>query len=261
MEYAAAKSTLCRQCGKHFLVASECAPAKPGFDLKSGVTAAQSFLQRFEGVWQRPRITSVACFDCGATQELNSAASSTICPSCSVHMDLRDYRINTAFSRAIRTHGSIYVTAAGDLSSSSVLCRSAIIEGKLRGSLHCVEKVEFRAPAKVQGKLSAPLVIIGKKANVQFFRQLQVGSIEIRGRMAGEILAETVVTIRNTGSLDGNVVARAINVEKGGTFTGQLVIGQKSYEQAELLPDFAVSKSKAKPHRPPAHPFGLPATS
>jgi cytoskeletal protein CcmA (bactofilin family) len=260
MEYAAARSTLCRQCGKHFVVAIERAPARPSFDLSSGVAAAQSFLQRFENVWQRPRITSVACFDCGATQELNSAASSTICPSCSVHMDLRDYRVNTAFSRAIRTHGSIYVTASGDLSSSSVVCRSAIIEGKLRGSLQCVEKVEFRAPAKVQGKLSAPLVIIGKRANVQFFRQLQVRSIEIRGRMTGEILAETVVTIRNTGSLDGNVMARAINVEKGGTFSGQLVIGQRSYEQAELLPEFGSAKPKARV-RPPAHPFGLPATS
>jgi len=261
MEYAAAKSTLCRQCGKHFMVASERAPAKASFDLSSGVAFAQSFLQRFEGVWHRSRITSVACFDCGATQELNSVASSTICPSCSVHMDLRDYRINTAFSRAIRTHGSVYVTATGDLSSSSVVCRSAIIEGKLRGSLQCIEKVEFRAPAKVQGKLAAPLVIIGKKADIQFFRQLHVGSIEIRGRMTGEILAETVVTIRNTGSLDGNVVARAINVEKGGTFSGQLVIGQKSYEQAELLSDFGIAKPKPKVRPPPTDPFGLPATS
>jgi len=105
------------------------------------------------------------------------------------------------------------------------------------------------------------LVIIGKKADVQFFRQLQVGSIEIRGRMTGEILAETVVTIRNTGSLDGNVVARAINVEKGGTFSGQLVIGQKSYEQAELLSDFGIPKPKPKVRPPPADPFGLPATS
>jgi cytoskeletal protein CcmA (bactofilin family) len=178
-------------------------------------------------------------------------------------MDLRDYRINTAFSRAIRTHGSIYVTSSGDLSSSSVICRCATIEGKLRGSLQCIEKVEFRAAAKVQGKLTAPLVIIGKRADLQFFRQLQVGSIEIRGRMSGEIVAQSIVTIRSTGSLDGNVVARAINVEKGGTFAGQLVIGQKSYQQAELLPEFEPAKptTAKKVRRLPPQPFGLPATS
>jgi cytoskeletal protein CcmA (bactofilin family) len=129
--------------------------------------------------------------------------------------------------------------------------------------LQCIEKVEFRASAKVQGKLSAPEMVIGKKANVQFFRQLQVGSIEIRGKMTGEIVAETIVTIRSSGSLDGNVVARSINVEKGGTFSGQLVIGQKKWEQAELIPGIeeAPQPSSGKSRRPPPHPFGLPATS
>lgn len=264
-EYAAAKSTLCRQCGKHYVV-TPTAVAQPGISKPSleigGFAAAQSLFSKVGGMWNRPRITSVTCYDCGTVQELNSVATSTICPGCSVHMDLRDYKITTPFSRAIRTHGEVHVTSSGDLSSSSVICRSAIIDGRLRGSLQCAGKVEFRTPAKVQGKLTAPEVIVGKKADVQFFRQLQVGSIEIRGRMSGEILAETVVTIRSTGSLDGNVTARAINVEKGGTFTGQLNIGQKKWEQGELLPDVGdPSPAAGQAQDPTAPPFGLPATS
>jgi cytoskeletal protein CcmA (bactofilin family) len=262
MEYAAAKSTLCRQCGKHFVVAAERVEAKPNLEL-GGTVAAQSLLQRFQGMWNRPRIRSVACFDCGTKQELNSVASSTICPACSVHMDLRDYKITTSFSRSIRTHGEVHITSTGDLSSSSVVCRSAVIDGKLRGSLQCVEKAEFRTHGKVQGKLTAPQVLIGKKAEVQFYRQLHIGSIEIRGKMTGEIVAETVVTIRSSGSLDGNVVARAINVEKGGTFSGQLVIGQQKLQQAELIPDLESSHSLAAGSAEcrPNYPFGLPATS
>ncbi len=264
MEYAAARSTLCRQCGRHFVVVpSERVEAKSALEF-GGVVARQSLLRRIGSLLNRQRITSVACFDCGARQELNSVATSTICPSCSVHMDLRNYKINTAFSRAIRTHGEVHVTSSGDLSSSSVVCRSAIIEGKLRGSLQCIEKVEFRAPAKVQGKLTASEVLIGKKADVQFFRQLQVGSIEVRGKMSGEIVAETVVTIRGTGTLEGNVVARSINVEKGGTFSGQLVIGpKKTWEQGELISDVEATEPRAtgKLRRPPPHPFGLPAPS
>ena len=160
-------------------------------------------------------------------------------------MDLRDYKINTAFSRAIRTHGEVRVTSSGDLSSSSVICRSAIIEGKMRGGLQCIEKVEFRTSAKVQGRVSAALIVIGKKADVQFFRQLQVGSIEIRGKMTGEIVAETLVTIRRAGSLDGNVVARSINVEKGGRFSGQLVIGKEKWQQGELLAEVESTKPSA----------------
>jgi len=179
-------------------------------------------------------------------------------------MDLRDYKINTAFSRAIRTHGEVHVTSSGDLSSSSVVCRSAIIQGKLRGSLQCIEKAEFRVPAKVQGKVTASAILIGKKANVHFFRQLQVGSLEVRGKMSGDILADTTVTIRRTGRLEGNVVARSINVEKGGTFSGQLTIGSKKiWEQAELLPDMESTELRTKGalRRPPPYPFGSPATS
>ena len=268
LEYAAAKNTLCRQCGKHFLVSGESIANKPGSLEARAATAAEQLLSRVgeiwrQGIWRRPRINSVACYDCGTVQELNSAASSTICPSCSVHMDLRDYKITTVFSRAVRTHGNVYVTSAGDLSSSSVICRTAIIEGKLRGTLQCHERLEFRSSAKVQGKLSAPLVVIGKKAKVEFYRQLRVGALEIRGRMSGEVVAETFVTIRKSGVLEGNVVARSINVEKGGSFTGQLVIGPKRYEQGELLTDFEEQPAEVgnEEHRPPPHPFGLPATT
>ena len=141
-----------------------------------------------------------------------------------------------------------------------MFCRSAIIEGKLRGSLQCTEKAEFKAPAKVQGKLRAPLLVIGKKADVQFFRQLHVGSIEIRGRMTGEIVAETVVTIRSTGSLDGNVVARSINVEKGGTFSGQLAIGQeKAGSRQNCLPgsNRPSHQQSRKSRQPPPAPVWI----
>jgi cytoskeletal protein CcmA (bactofilin family) len=268
MEYAAARNTLCRQCGKHFLIAGEAKASKSASLEARAVTATEQLLIHAaeiwrRAIWRRPRINSVACYDCGTVQELNSAASSTICPSCSVHMDLRDYKITTAFSRSVRTHGDVYVTSAGDLSSSSVICRTAIIEGKLRGTLQCHERLEFRSSAKVQGKLITPLLLIGKKAKVEFFRQLQVGALEIRGRMSAEVVAETYVTIRKSGILEGNVVARSINVEKGGTFTGQLMIGPKGYEQGELLPDVEVSATKpgGKLSQLPPRPFGLPATS
>ena len=268
MEYAAARNTLCRQCGKHFLIAGE-SSAKTSATLEArAATAPEQVLGRVgeiwrQVIWRRPRINSVACYDCGTVQVLNSAASSTICPSCSVHMDLRDYKITTAFSRSVRTHGNVYVTSTGDLSSSSVICRTAIIEGKLRGTLQCHEKLEFRSSAKVQGKLTAPLLVIGKKAKVEFFRQLKVGALEIRGRMFGEVVAESCVTIRKSGVLEGNVVARSINVEKGGSFAGQLMIGPKKYEQGELLPDFEKRPAEAgkKVSLSPAQPFGLPATS
>ncbi len=237
MDYAAAKSTMCRQCGQHYAPAAP-APA-PKFRFKPELPQAvdpSALMRKFEGLWAKERNSVITCFDCGAQQQVSSAASSTICPACSAHIDLQDYKITTSFSRTIRTHGDVNITPRGDLSSNTVICRSALIQGKLRGNLHCAESATIDFTGKIPGRLAAHHVVVERKADVQFFRRLSVKSIEIRGRMSGEIHAQGVVVIHKTGSLDGDVVARAISVEKGGMFSGQLVIGEQKLTQAELLP-------------------------
>ena len=52
--------------------------------------------------------------------------------------------------------------------------------------------------------------------------------------MTGEIIAESEVAIRKGGSLGGDVTARSISVEKGGMFSGQLVIGQGALMQGRV---------------------------
>ena len=246
MEYAAAKTTMCRQCGGSFAPA---AAPKPEFKLRAREEiaptpasasarseGAPSLLRKIDGLWAKQRNSVVECFDCKATQDVISSASSTTCPKCSAHLDLRDYKITTSFSRAIRTHGEVHVTARGDLSSSNVVCRSALIEGKVRGNLHCAGTVTINYSGKIPGRLTADHVLIERKSEVQFFRRLKVKSIEIRGQMTGEVVAETVVVIHRNASLDGDVTAKAISVEKGGMFTGQLIIGSSGLQQGELLP-------------------------
>jgi cytoskeletal protein CcmA (bactofilin family) len=243
MEYAAVKSTMCRQCGSAFT------PSTPKFELKlrppreTPIEPAQiaasiesSIRHKFEGLWGKQRSSVVECFECKAKQEVISAASSSTCPKCSAHLDLRDYKITTSFSRAIRTHGEVHVTAKGDLSSSNVVCSSVLIEGKLRGDVNCAGTATVNFSGKIPGRLVANHVLIERKADVQFFRRLRVKSIEIRGHMTGEVIAETVVVIHRNASLDGNVTAKSISVEKGGMFSGQLIIGSSGLMQAELLP-------------------------
>jgi cytoskeletal protein CcmA (bactofilin family) len=233
---------MCRQCGSHF---SPSAPKptpnvtpRPRLDPRpeAAPSATPSLMQRFDGLWKSRRTSVIECFDCHRKQEVSGAATSTICPSCSAHIDLSDYKIATSFSRSIRTTGEVHVTAKGDLSSSSVRCSRAVIEGKLRGNLESAGPIIINTSGKIPGKVSASEIIIEKRVEVQFFRRVRVASIEIRGRMAGEIVANGMVTIRKNGALEGHVTARAINVEKGGAFSGQLVIGKGDLQQAELLP-------------------------
>jgi cytoskeletal protein CcmA (bactofilin family) len=209
-------------------------------------------MQRLDGLWKSKRTRVIECFDCHRKQEVSGAATSTICPSCSAHIDLSDYKITTSFSRSIRTTGEVHVTTKGDLSSSSVRCRRAVIEGRLRGNLDSAGPIIVNTSGKILGRVSASEMVIEKRAEVQFFRRVRVGTIEIRGRMSGEIVANGMVTIRKNGALKGHVTAKSINVEKGGAFSGQLVIGKGDLQQAELLPS-----EKAVGAKEPKNPMGL----
>src|SRR5882672_6415418 len=238
MEYAAAKSSICRQCGRYF---SPFAP-KPGLKLRVREEApaappTSSILGKFEDFWKRQRSSVIECFECKRKQQVCGSATSTICPSCSAHIDLRDYKLTSGFSRSIRTRGDVHLTGKGDLGSSSVVCQSALVEGRLRGNLHCDDTATINYSGKIPGRISARHVIVERKADIHCFRQVRAESIEIKGRMSGEIMAQTIVTVHKKGSLEGDVTARAITVEKGAMFSGQLVIGQVSITQGELLQD------------------------
>jgi cytoskeletal protein CcmA (bactofilin family) len=259
MEYAAAKTTMCRQCGRSF------SPGAPKPELTPAAATApdresSGLGGKIEGLFNRGRNRVVACFECKRKHEVSDAATSTNCPGCSAHIDLRDYKITTSFSRSIRTRGELYLTSKGDLSSTSVTCKSALIEGKLRGNLQCEESATINYVGKIPGRLTANYVCVERKADVQCFRRVRVASIDIKGKMSAEIIATGPVNIHKTGVLEGNVTAKSINIEKGGIFSGQLVIGQADLTQAELLPTASpvVAPSESDVAAPGSEP--LPAT-
>jgi len=250
MEYAAAKSTICRQCGRYF---NPSAPS-PGLKLreKEETAGAHGPFKKLDGLWSRRGSRVVACFECKRKHEVSDAATSTNCPGCSAHIDLRDYKITTSFSRSIRTRGELHLTSKGDLSSTSVICQSALVEGKLRGNLQCEEFVTINFTGKIPGRIAAKHVIVERKSDVQCFRRVRVDTIDIKGRVSGGIVATGAVTIHKTGTLEGNVTAKSIAIEKGGIFSGQLVIGAAALTQGELLPaeKLAAAKAEAEPSMP-----------
>ncbi len=253
---------MCRQCGANFVPGTTRAPAvgltprepRPRSEM-SLVASATALLKPFDGLWKSTRPNVIECLDCHRKQEVSTAASSTICPQCSAHIDLQDYKIATSFSRTIRTTGEVYVTSKGDLNSTNVHCRVALVQGKMRGNLHCAETARFDLIGRIPGRISAREVMVEKRAEVQFFRRVKVQNIEIRGQMAGEIIAEGMVTIRKHGVLEGNVTARSINVEKGGMFVGQLIIGKADLQQAELLPNESSQKASDSSSAPLGSPL------
>ena len=264
MDYAAAKTTMCRQCGRYFSPSIEVPkpgrPAQPKADVTAAATS-EGTVARSGLFWGSKKNRLVACFECKRRHEVSEAATSTNCPGCSAHIDLRDYKITTSFSRSIRTRGDVHLTSKGDLSSTSVTCRTALIEGRLRGNLQCEESATINFSGKIPGRLSAKYVCVERKADVQCYRRIVVGSIDIKGRMSGEIVATGAVNIHKTGVLEGDVTAKSITIDKGGLFSGGLTIGQADLTQAELLPEAkAETPAEKEPEIPAPAAQPLPAT-
>jgi cytoskeletal protein CcmA (bactofilin family) len=113
---------------------------------------------------------------------------------------------------------------------------------------------------KIPGRIGAQHMVVERKSDIQCFRRVKVTNIDIKGRMSGEILASGAVTIHKGGALDGNVTAKSIAIEKGGMFSGQLVIGQANLTQGDLLAEAKAAEKKAESGVPLSAAQPLPAT-
>ena len=228
LESAFAKSTFCRKCGQHYsiekLLAKEVASLKgPSiFDKLSKMVAGE-------------KVRDICCFSCGHRQQVSSAAQSSLCPQCSSYVDLRDFKIAGPFGRSIQTQGEIVVTAKGDVTSAKMACGSAQIEGKLRGQLLCTGEARMKVQGRFLGDLDAHRLVIEKKADVEFARTVKARGVEIHGKVSANIHCDGCVKVASGGVLEGVIHARSINVEKGGFFSGELVIGQEEVTQGDLL--------------------------
>ncbi len=230
LESAHAKSTFCRKCGEHFTI--DKLLLKEAASLK-----APSLFDKVSKLMSREKIRDVACFSCGTRQQVSSEAQSTSCSQCGSYLDLRDFKIAGPFGRSIQTQGDVLITSKGDVAGARIACASAVVEGKMKGTLVCTGTAKIRVSGKFLGAVEAHRLLIEKKYEVEFVRAIKVQGAEINGKVSARIMCDGQVTINKGGRLEGTVYAKSINVEKGGIFSGELFIGQIEPEQTDLIGD------------------------
>jgi cytoskeletal protein CcmA (bactofilin family)/predicted RNA-binding Zn-ribbon protein involved in translation (DUF1610 family) len=180
LESAYAKSTFCRKCGKHYNI--EKVLAKEATSLKG-----PSLIEKLTKLVVRESIRDVTCFSCGHHQTVTSAAQSSLCPQCGSYIDLRDFKISGVFGRTIQTQGEIIVLAKGEISSAKVSCHSAVIEGKLRGTLFATHEVRIRTKERILGAIDTNRLIIEKRAHCEFVRPVKAQAVEISGKVSAMV--------------------------------------------------------------------------
>ena len=230
LESTFAKSTFCRKCGEHYSI--EKLLLKEVESLKG-----PSFFDKVGKLLTRETTRDIACLSCGHPQQVSHVAQSSLCPGCGSYIDLRPFRITGPYGRSIQTQGEVVIAAKGDVSSARVICRDAVIEGQVRGTFMGTGVVRVKTRGKILGKIGAQNMVIEKRSDVEFMRLLQVHCIEINGRISAKIVCESRLTINKGGVLAGTVYAKAINIETGGVFSGELFIGQEELAAVELRAD------------------------
>ena len=219
LESAYAKSTFCRKCGQHYSI--EKLLAKEVASLKG-----PSLFSKLSKMVAGEKIRDICCFSCGHRQQVSSSAQSSLCPQCSSYIDLSDFKIAGPFGRSIQTQGEVVLSSKADVTSAKIACGAAVIDGKLRGILVCTGEARVKLQGKFLGDIDAHRLVIEKKADVEFVRPVKAQGVEIHGKISARINCDGCVSIAAGGALDGVIHAKAINVEKGGIFSGELFIGE-----------------------------------
>jgi cytoskeletal protein CcmA (bactofilin family) len=202
-----AVTTVCKECGGHFDVQAVLKP-------KARKAAA---------VPERKR---VVCFDCGTELAVPVAAESTMCKRCSAHIDLRDYSFANAVSRNFRTKGTFVVEPKGYVFNTEAIVGEAVIRGRFLGKLTAEGSLTIHTGAEIKGTFTAGRLIIPAKNRFRWTEPVRVGSAEIAGELAADLVAADTIVLKSTGLLFGNTQARHLIVEPGAVLVGNMRIGE-----------------------------------
>ena len=215
-EPAHALSTYCRGCGEYYKISA-------GHDERPDKSRSEGVVGRaVKQIFSRPP-RQVHCHKCGTTHEVSGHAQITICPGCNTSIELGDLTFSSNVSRPVDTRGKLTVTPSGYLNNAFIICGEGLIEGRLTGTICCEGTLTLACSGKVSCKVTSETLVIGKGAHVDLTYPTVARTLTVYGHIVGDFTCEGLRILKG-GSLEGNVSARSVIVERGGTFRADSVI-------------------------------------
>lgn len=166
----------------------------------------------------------VRCFRCNHIQWESKHAESTQCGRCNTYISLADYHIRQPTDRVIRTRGNVTVHRRGSLIGSELACRDLLSMGTISTKIDCSGEARFKYSASVNGNLHCESLIVEKGTIVEFSEGVYSESVKIYGTLRGDVTCAGAVEITRSGILDGDVIAKQVDLQEGGTLTGEMQI-------------------------------------
>lgn len=169
-----------------------------------------------------PRV--VSCFECDATHKVAAASTSTICPSCSTYLDLRDIEIKDRTNQRIRTRGDVLVEKKGALLGTSITCGHLTVHGTVSGSIYASGDLILKADQRIIGEVRCRRFVLEKRCEIHCLQPVHAEEVEIHGRATGHFLATKSIILHRHAVLDGSATAQSISVEPGAVLNGQVLV-------------------------------------
>lgn len=287
-ESASAVSTFCRHCGQHFdiakgkavkpaasrdrriltrlayharpagetaLPAGDAEPSSSGGWLaRASRTLARGGLTDASSANSKLQTRTITCFDCAESQEVSSNATSTICPSCSAYISLRNVEIKNETRQKIRTCGDVIIHKKAAHHGSSLECRNLKVLGALSGNVECSGDAVFQSECRILGVFTCNRLIIRRRAQVAFLQPVYAQELEIYGKVTGDFYCSGVVTIHRGGTVHGDVLAKSLVTNPGGVLDAGLRIcsgeAQAREEAREARRALALAEEEAQAPSP-----------
>jgi cytoskeletal protein CcmA (bactofilin family)/ribosomal protein S27E len=217
-------STYCRGCGDHYAVRRQSTPV---------ATRSRPSSQHARKKDVSSETLRVACHECGHEHKAAPHAENTACPACGTTISFHDIEILGHSTRIIQTRGSIHVGREGFLNSTRIVCGNAFVEGRIAGKVTCEGTLRLRGSGICRAQITAKTLIIDRVAALRFPSMLRVGEIVIRGRVEADVECVGTLHIGRYGALEGDIRARSMIVDKGGSYAGDVQVATTIQRPAE----------------------------
>lgn len=168
----------------------------------------------------------IECYECGYKFQLHGRAPATNCSKCRTVLDLTDHTIDGKWNKPFKTAGTIRLTAKGVLESGELVANDFILEGTIEaGTVRAMRKLVLHPGTRFsEVNVTAPNLAIAPGATIAFIDPSEYHDVEIAGTLRANLHATGLVTIKNTGLLQGQVRAARLVVEDGGGLTASVHI-------------------------------------
>jgi cytoskeletal protein CcmA (bactofilin family) len=143
-------------------------------------------------------------------------------------MSYMDVEISAHSTREVSTHGRLLVTRKGFLNSTRVQCASAQIDGRISGRIECIGLLRLGGLDQCKAQIHAVSLLVDRGANIQLAYTAVIGDGVIRGRVVGDVVCTGSLRIAKHGILLGEVETRALTVDRGGIYSGDVRVGSQT---------------------------------